>query len=257
MLPHSMDRRSPTDGVVSDEEELPTLMEPSPVLDTRGPGRRKGPNGRRRRNQVTYGRRNRYPKQTVKKQPRSDFVRSSSQTLNAIDDPYYIKLGEGICLDWTDEGWDAFFGGDPRTPEDDRGYMTINENFMTPVKDEVLEQKIQRRARRRKEGVTLDDCFAETARTETLSEENAWYCNRCKELRRADKTLMIWTAPDVLVLHLKRVSGERYRRDKGDALVDFPLEGLDLSERIGCKEEGKDYIYDLFAVDNYDLTCTF
>jgi ubiquitin carboxyl-terminal hydrolase 4/11/15 len=34
-------------------------------------------------------------------------------------------------------------------------------------------------------------------------------------------------------------------------LVDYPIEGLDLTEKIGQKEDGKSYIYDLFAVDNH------
>lgn len=104
---------------------------------------------------------------------------------------------------------------------------------------------------RKKNGITLEDCFTETGKTEVLSEDNAWYCSRCKELRRASKTLELWTVPDILVVHLKRFSGERFRRDKVDVLVDFPIEGLDLTQRIGCKEEGKEYIYDLFAVDNH------
>ncbi|GAM87242.1 hypothetical protein ANO11243_052640 [Dothideomycetidae sp. 11243] len=245
----NFERRSPADGVISDEDLAPEIMEPSPLDHRNKPGRRKVMNSRRRNNQVTYGKKSRQTK-NVKRQPRSEFSSANAQ-VNAEDDPYYIKLGEGICLDWTDEGYDALFGGDPREPENARGYMTLNENFMTLVKDEALEEKLQKRMRRKKEGVSLADCFAETSKTETLSEENAWYCNRCKELRRADKTLMIWTAPDILVVHLKRFSGERYRRDKVDVLVDFPIEGLDLSDRIGCKEDGKDYVYDLFAVDNH------
>lgn len=235
-------RFSPADGVVSDEDEETVLMEPSPVEGFNRGGRRKPMNPRRRRNQVTYGRRQK------KRQPRSDAPQPASQ--NAEGDPYYLKLGEGIFLDWTEDGWDALFGGDPRTPDDLRGYKTIEDN-MDVIKDEALEEKIQKRMRRKKEGVTLEDCFAETAKTETLSEENAWYCNRCKELRRADKTLMIWTAPDILVVHLKRFSGERYRRDKVDVLVDFPLEGLDLTKWIGCKEEGKEYLYDLQGCVNH------
>lgn len=166
------------------------------------------------------------------------------------DNPYYIRLAEGIMLDWTEEAWDALFGGDPQTPGDLRGSETVHK-YMDPTQDQELEDKISKRQARKKHGISLDDCFAETAKTETLSEENAWYCGRCKELRRADKTLEIWTVPDILVVHLKRFSGERYRRDKVDILVDFPTEGLDLSGRVGLKEDGKECVYDLFAVDNH------
>ncbi|TKX25444.1 ubiquitin carboxyl-terminal hydrolase-like protein 3 [Elsinoe australis] len=213
--------------------------------------KRKGRGGKKK--QITYSKKNnsRHNK-GVRAKP--DFHSTSSPRSpkeNTDDDPYFIKLGEGIVLDWTDEGWDALFGGTPRSSDDERGHQLIDERVLEAAEDPELEAKLEKRRRRKKEGVSLDDCFAETAKTETLSEENAWYCNRCKELRRADKTLMIWTAPDILVVHLKRFSGERFRRDKVDVLVDFPLEGLDLSNRVGLKEDGRDYIYDLFAVDNH------
>jgi ubiquitin carboxyl-terminal hydrolase 4/11/15 len=47
-----------------------------------------------------------------------------------------------------------------------------------------------------------------------------------------------------------RFSAHRTFRDKIEALVDCPIEGLDLSGRVGLPE-GKDLIYDLFAVDNH------
>jgi len=162
------------------------------------------------------------------------------------DDERLIRLGEAIVLDWTAEAFDALFGG--INEDDSRGIDTMK--FIVPFEDEELQAKKVKMAARRKNGLALDECFAETSKTEVLSEDNAWYCNRCKELRRASKTLEIWTAPDILVVHLKRFSSHRVFRDKVDALVDFPIEGLDLSERVGFKE-GKELVYDLFAVDNH------
>ena len=162
------------------------------------------------------------------------------------DDPALIRLGEGIILDWDPSVYEAFFEG---TSEDDvRGMDAWT--VMTTLEDPELQEKKARRALRKKSGITLQECFAETSKGEILSEENAWYCNRCKELRRASKTLEIWTLPDILVVHLKRFSANRGFRDKIDVLVDFPIEGLDLSERVGLPE-GKEMIYDLFAVDNH------
>lgn len=195
---------------------------------------------------MTYGRRNR---RSNKETSRPNGFRPVPTAAAQEDDPYYIKLGEVIVLDWNYGAFDAFFGGSPNDEDDFKGYPTSEGLEIT--KDSAQEERTQRRTRRRKDGISLEECFAETAKTETLSEENAWYCNRCKELRRADKTLEIWTLPDILVIHLKRFSGERYSRNKVDVLVDFPLEGLDLSKRVGLQEEGKDCIYDLFAVDNH------
>ena len=162
------------------------------------------------------------------------------------DDERLIRLGEAIILDWTAEAYDALFGG--INAEDSRG-MDV-EKFVETIEDEELQQKRERRKARKKNGISLDECFAETSKSEILSEDNAWYCNRCKDLRRATKTLEIWTAPDILVVHLKRFSSHRAFRDKVDALVDFPIEGLDLSDKVGLPE-GKELIYDLFAVDNH------
>ncbi|OCK78430.1 UCH-domain-containing protein [Lepidopterella palustris CBS 459.81] len=164
----------------------------------------------------------------------------------ADEDPALIRLGEAIILDWNSQAFESLFEG--MDPEDPRGMDTWKN--MDTLPDPVLQEKKARRAARKKSGITLQECFAETSKGEILSEENAWYCNRCKELRRASKTLEIWTLPDILVVHLKRFSANRGFRDKIDVLVDFPIEGLDLSQRVGLPE-GKEMIYDLFAVDNH------
>ena len=43
----------------------------------------------------------------------------------------------------------------------------------------------------------------------------------------------------VLVVHLKRFSYSRYSRDKLDTLVEFPLEGLDLSRYLLQPQQGQ------------------
>jgi ubiquitin carboxyl-terminal hydrolase 4/11/15 len=91
----------------------------------------------------------------------------------------------------------------------------------------------------------------EFGKEETLSENNAWYCPKCKEHRQAQKKFELWRTPDILVMHLKRFSSNRNFRDKLDLHVGFPLDGLDLQNRVLWKEEGKTLIYDLFAVDNH------
>ncbi|KAL9083772.1 MAG: hypothetical protein Q9165_008382 [Trypethelium subeluteriae] len=157
-----------------------------------------------------------------------------------------IKPHEGLVLDWNPDAYEGLFAA--ATADELRGAATWE--TVPTLPDAGLDAARAKRAARRKHGVGLEECFAETARSEILSEENAWYCNRCKELRLASKTLEVWTVPDVLVLHLKRFSAHRGFRDKVDVLVDFPIEGLDLGGRVGLPE-GKDLVYDLFAVDNH------
>lgn len=201
-------------------------------------GRRKG--GKKGRKMKTYSR---------KERRQDGNVRAGSEPVSEPDgDPMLIRPGEVIILDWENESFDALFGGKISDKNEMRGVNTWE--LIETLPDPELAEKKKKRAARKKSGITLEDCFAETAKTEILSEENAWYCNRCKELRRASKTLEIWTAPDILVVHLKRFGANRGFRDKVDILVDFPIENLDISDRVGLSED-KPLVYDLFAVDNH------
>lgn len=117
--------------------------------------------------------------------------------------------------------------------------------------DPELIAKRKHRAERRKNGITLEDCLNEFGKEEILSEQDTWYCPRCKEHRRATKKFELWKTSDILVMHLKRFSSSGFRRDKLEVLVDFPIENLDLTSRVIEKEDGKSEIYDLFAVDDH------
>jgi ubiquitin carboxyl-terminal hydrolase 4/11/15 len=156
------------------------------------------------------------------------------------EDARLVRPNEVIVLDWDltaySDLFDSPFGDSRKKP------------FVVP--DPTLEKKAAARDAKRKRAVTLQDCFEETSKEEILSQENAWYCDRCKEHRLASKQLEIWTIPDILVIHLKRFSASRNFRDKIDILIDFPKEGLDLTGKVGVSE-GKELIYDLFGVDNH------
>ena len=161
-----------------------------------------------------------------------------------------VRLGEAIILDWDIGAYDSLFGGtDANDDNGMRGVATWNNVPLMPDPD--LEEKRKSRIARKRNGVSLDDCLDEFGRAEILSENDAWYCPRCKEHRRASKKFELWKAPDILVIHLKRFSVQGRFRDKLDVMVDFPVEGLDLSSRVAMQEEGKSPIYDLFAVDNH------
>ncbi|KAE8190623.1 hypothetical protein A4X06_0g7186 [Tilletia controversa] len=141
-------------------------------------------------------------------------------------------------------------------------------------------QKLQAAAStRRKTDLSIDNCLDEFTKEEQLGEDDPWYCPRCKEFRQATKKFDLWEVPDILVVHLKRFSGGRSARDKLEDFVSFPLEGLNLSERVesrkakakirdeaamsvdGADAAGgaatadvdgdEDPIYDLYAVDNH------
>jgi ubiquitin carboxyl-terminal hydrolase 4/11 len=99
------------------------------------------------------------------------------------------------------------------------------------------------------EGVSIYDCFRQFNRPEKLSQANAWYCNRCVGHKQAVKKIQIFNTPPVLIINLKRFRGSYAKQN---TLVDFPIEGLDMSEFVVSKDKPPHRpIYDLFAVSNH------
>jgi len=170
-----------------------------------------------------------------------------SFTPSLADDPPLLMWGEGLICEWSAEGYDNMFGGESR--DDFRGFPLFNSVPLIP--DQELELRRRRRDERKRKGIHLEDCLDEFAKEEILSEEDPWFCPRCKVHRRASKKFELWKCPDILVIHLKRFSSSRNFRDKIDVLIDCPVTGLNLQERVGLKEEGKSLVYDLIAVDNH------
>lgn len=160
-----------------------------------------------------------------------------------------IRLFEGIVVDWTEDAWDAVFGNNTNKPDPARGSRMFVD--VQTLHDPALKITQRRRVTRKTRGITLEECLDEFERAEILSEQDMWYCPRCKEHRRASKKFDLWKTPDILVAHLKRFSSSGWRRDKLDVLVDFPIEGLDLTSRVIQKEDGKAEIYDLIGVDDH------
>lgn len=161
-----------------------------------------------------------------------------------------IRLFEGIVVDWSEEAWDTVFGNSTKQSDAAaQGGRTFVD--LETLHDPALKSVQRRRVTRRTRGITLEECLDEFERAEILSEQDMWYCPRCKEHRRASKIFDLWKTPDILVVHLKRFSSSGWRRDKLDVLVDFPIEGLDLTSRVIQKEDGKAEIYDLIAVDDH------
>ncbi|KAF2732115.1 UCH-domain-containing protein [Polyplosphaeria fusca] len=225
----------------SEEETMPSIEMPGSARGGRQKNSKKNKRQNKKKAQKMQGKKGK--ERFAVDQPSRSF--SDAET-ESDDEAGLIRLGEALVLEWKPDAFDALFEG--TNMQDPRGMDTLK--FVETLDDPELQEKKSKRAQRKKNGITLEECFAETAKSEILSEENAWYCNRCKERRRATKTLELWTVPDILVIHLKRFSAHRTFRDKIEALVDFPVEGLDLSDKVGLPED-KELLYDLFAVDNH------
>ncbi|KAI1768852.1 UCH-domain-containing protein [Hypoxylon sp. FL1150] len=157
-----------------------------------------------------------------------------------------IRLKEALIIDWSDRAYDELFV-DSSAASSDVSFATF-ENCET-LPDPELDKIQAARKKRRTNGTTLAACLDEFEREEILSEQDMWFCPRCKEHRRASKKFDIWKTPDILIIHLKRFSSSGFRRDKLEVLVDFPTEDLDITSRVLNKEDGKQEVYDLIGVD--------
>ena len=91
----------------------------------------------------------------------------------------------------------------------------------------------------------LEDLLTNFNEIEKLTNDNQWYCPKCKQFQLADKKMEIYSINEVVILHLKRFRNNQ----KNDTLVEFPLEGLNLGEYLPKKDEKN--IFDLFAVANH------
>ncbi|CAO3599291.1 unnamed protein product [Absidia cylindrospora] len=172
-----------------------------------------------------------------------------------------IRQGEGILLDWRLKKAQELFGTKQQQPSVSTYGNTscdVNEYEWTRIDEEKADPSTaDAEEKERKKQVTLMDCMDEFTKEEQLSEEDLWYCPQCKEHQRATKKFDIWHLPEIMVVHLKRFSHTRTLRDKIDALIDFPMEELDMTDRVLGVKNPHDialedrFIYDLYAVDNH------
>jgi len=147
-----------------------------------------------------------------------------------------VKDGGKIILAWPTHLNDAF--EEERIDEREEFYGKDQ-----PAKDVVVKQEV----------ASVMECIEKYCQTEQLEESDMWYCSRCKEHVQAWKHTYLYQTPRILVIHLKRFhfSSVSHRRDKLDTLVQFPLEGLDLSDMVMHWNEGETPIYDCYAVSNH------
>lgn len=179
-----------------------------------------------------------------------------------------LRTGETVLIEWNTRFATEAFGTDAekkRTEAPER--FSTQERITEPA---LIHRQRGGGGRREKKGLSVEELLDEFVKEEKLSEDNTWYCPACKKHQEAQKKFDLWKMPDVLVIHLKRFSNERAFRDKIDDLIEFPIEGLDLSDRVEGKKVAKrlvqagadpalteasggdeSLIYDLFAVDNH------
>lgn len=172
-----------------------------------------------------------------------DMVRvpSQAEAKRRADWPLVYTGGALVCV-WSEEAKEKVFG------DDDEGWGggPSRPRFIDP--ELVAERKADVGEKKLKATITIEDCLNEFTREEQLGESDPWYCPQCKDFKQATKKFDLWKVPDILVVHLKRFSSGRISRDKIDSFIDFPVHGLDLTERV----EGAKAVAQLFAEDDDD-----
>lgn len=75
---------------------------------------------------------------------------------------------------------------------------------------------------RRFSTVKLADCLNSFSQRETLDAANKWKCEKCGKMVCATKEMGVEKCAKVVIIHLKRFSGEGYFSSKIDTNVDYP-----------------------------------
>nr|XP_045594120.1 ubiquitin carboxyl-terminal hydrolase 31-like isoform X1 [Procambarus clarkii] len=135
--------------------------------------------------------------------------------------PPHIKL----ILQWTSETKDKYI-------IDDVDHVDVHSS----VKD--LKENPQQCA-----SVSLHQCLQLHTSAEKLGCGDAWHCPTCNRKQQVVKRLMLWSAPQILVIHLKRFRQIKYNlkgtlqsnSSKLSTAVKFPLTGFDISEHVASK----------------------
>lgn len=165
----------------------------------------------------------------------------SQQNEGIVEDAELVNGKTMLVCEWDPVIYQQFF----LEPQDQAW-----ENIPEIPNPELAESK-RKVALQQKSSISLYDCLRNFSTPEVLGDHDLWYCPRCKDHKRATKTIQIWKTGDILAFHLKRFSSARAFSDKISMVVDFPIEGLDMNDYVASNEKSNSLIYDLVAVDNH------
>merc|ERR1719210_2495743 len=76
----------------------------------------------------------------------------------------------------------------------------------------------------------IHDCLQKFVEKEELADSERFYCRSCKSKQPSTKQFCIRRLPTVLCLHIKRFRWSQCTRTKVDTFIEFPLNGLDMSQ---------------------------
>ena len=100
------------------------------------------------------------------------------------------------------------------------------------------------------EKISINKCFEEFTKVQTLDENNLYKCPKCKENIAARNKIELYKIPKILLIQLKRFeNGQKIK-----TFIDFPIKNLDISSFISNSSQHYStptIKYDLFAVSNH------
>ena len=115
-----------------------------------------------------------------------------------------------------------------------------------------LSYYIQEPIYKKNNSINIYDCLELFKKEEKLN-DNEYYCNQCKKYKSAIKKVLIYRAPNYLVIHLKRFSVKDITSQgsqsckKNELFINFPITNFSLSNYvIGTNKNIA--IYDLYGV---------
>lgn len=105
---------------------------------------------------------------------------------------------------------------------------------------------------------SLQDCLEVFTRREELAEEDRVRCEKTGNVERSLKKLDLWTAPECLIIHLKRFGSDHAYGplEKVDTFVQASLD-LDLTPWVLGPSDEKECQYRLYAVVNHSGTLRY
>ncbi|CAG7833786.1 unnamed protein product [Allacma fusca] len=151
------------------------------------------------------------------------YMESVDHALSLCDEdvPPHIKLH----LEWTPAVKDRIIADDSESVEE---HSSVAQTRLKHSEEAVST-------------VTLGECFDLYTSAEQLSAEDSWHCPHCNRKEQGTlKMIGLWTAPQVLVVHLKRFRQAlkgRHSATKISSVVEFPVEGLDLTPHISRRSK--------------------
>ena len=135
-----------------------------------------------------------------------------------------------------------------------RNYLNTNgnnEHFLTDITYNKIDlSNIFKHAHQNIEKISINKCFEEFTKMQTLDENNLYKCPKCKENIAARNKIELYKIPKILIIQLKRFeNGQKIK-----TFIDFPIKNLDISSFIS--NSSQHYLtppikYDLFAVSNH------